>query len=789
MFRARGTRSRKQVDVMANQAFLFDQESDPGRAAIARVVVHLPVEGVFDYRIPRSLDGKVRPGSRVTVNFSGQRVTATCTALSESSEVQDPRELLGLIDSEPLLSPALLDLTRWIAETYQCGWWESIASALPAAARRGGGFRRVLVVRLCLSADETLALAGELLEKRPEQSRCLRILAEEGGRLEANILCRRANVSRSPLETLKKNGQVAFDWIEQERRPITGLAEPDKGEVTLSEEQAVALDAIVRSLDDGGRADFLLFGVTGSGKTEVYLRAIRETVKKGRQAIVLVPEISLTPQTVTRFKNRFDRVAVLHSGLTDAERYAQWRVIRSGRADVVVGARSAIFAPLPRVGLIVVDEEHENSFKQQNTPRYHARAVAIRRGALEGASVVFGTATPSLETWRAAQEGWIRMLRLRSRVGGGTFPDVSVVHMGLQGKRAAGFLSERLRLAVDDTLSRGHQTILFLNRRGYHTAVFCTGCREPVRCPGCEIALTYHRGSNRVICHYCGHEALPPKECPACHAPDLRYIGSGTERVEAEVKRCFEGATVFRMDSDTMATRNAHEIALEKFRKGDVDILIGTQMIAKGLDFPNVTLVGVVSADTSLLLPDFRSAERTFQLISQVAGRAGRGTAAGRVFVQTYSPEHYAIELAVENDFERFAGIELDSRRTLGYPPYGRLLRVVFSAEAESDAMRLATDARRVLDAADLPEGTTILGPARAPLTKISGRFRWHIMVKGRSRKATTLAGLALRMLSREQTAARRGPPQRRGKGAVSGVASAARGPRMQIDVDPLSML
>jgi primosomal protein N' (replication factor Y) len=479
---------------------------------------------------------------------------------------------------------------------------------------------------------------------------------------------------------------------------------------------------------------------------------------------------------VTRFRNRFERVAVLHSGLTDAERYSQWRAIRSGVADVVVGARSAVFAPVPRLGLIVVDEEHETSFKQQNAPRYHARDVALQRGALEGAPVVLGSATPSLEAYGEVRAGRIRLLRLRDRVGGGTFPDVSVLHMGVHAPRGGQYLSEILRSALNDTLAQERQAILFLNRRGYHTAVLCTECSEPVRCERCEIALTYHRRSNRVICHYCGHEELPPTACPACRSARIKYIGSGTERVEAEVMRSFPGAAVLRMDSDTMATRDAHGKALERFRRREVDILIGTQMIAKGLDFPNVTLVGVISADTSLLLPDFRSAERTFQLIAQVAGRTGRGEQAGRVLVQTYNPEHYAVRLAVDESYESFAERELASRQELGYPPFGRLLRAVFSGEAESDAMRLANSAAQAIRNAALPEGTVLLGPARAPLTRISGRYRWHLMVKAPDLEGIRAAGEALRSLPREggrPTAAAQAPPAT----------------RMQVDVDPLSML
>jgi len=754
---------------MGRQAFLFDNDSSQDADAIARIVVHLPVEGLFDYRIPADLREQVLPGVRVRVAFGGRKVIGTCTALCSSSKVQDPKEIIDVVDREPLLSPALIELSRWIATHYQCGWWEALAAALPAVARRGGGLKKVLVVRLTLPLDEAQLLADELLPKRPEQSRCLRILAEEGGRLEAVLLRRRANVSRSPVDTLKKQGHLAFEWIEEERQPRDDMAEPDKGPVQLTGEQERALGEILERLGEPGSARFLLFGVTGSGKTEVYLRAIREVVAQGRQAIVLVPEISLTPQTVARFKHRFDRVAVLHSRLTDAERYTQWLAIRSGRADVVVGARSALFAPVPHLGLIVVDEEHETSFKQQSTPRYHARNVALKRGQLEGAPVVLGSATPSLEAYLEVRAGSMILLELKNRVGGGTFPATTILDLGLQKSRWT-FLTDHLFSALENTLAAGHQAILFLNRRGYHTALFCPRCGEPVRCPECEIALTYHRGSNRVMCHYCGHESFPLVNCPACRTQKLRYIGSGTERVQTEVQRAFPAARILRMDSDTMSTRHAHGEALECFRRREADLLIGTQMIAKGLDFPSVTLVGVISADTSLLLPDFRAAERTFQLIAQVSGRAGRGEQGGRVVVQTYNPDHYAIKLAVDGNYERFVDHELAARKEMGYPPYGRLLRLVVSAEAESDVMRLTRAAADALREASLPEGTRILGPARAPITKISGRFRWHLMVKSPGEQGIAEAGRILKETRRREN-------------------SSLETARMQIDVDPLSML
>ncbi|MBM3986004.1 MAG: primosomal protein N', partial [Planctomycetes bacterium] len=516
----------------------------------------------------------------------------------------------------------------------------------------------------------------------------------------------------------------------------------------------------------GAGRGFLLFGVTGSGKTEVYLQTLSECVARGRQGLVLVPEISLTPQTVRRFRERFERVAVLHSHLTDAERADQWRRIRRGEADVVVGARSAVFAPVPNLGLVILDEEHETTFKQQNVPRYHAREAALERTRLCGAITLLGTATPSLEAWHAAQDGRLSVLRLHERLGGGRNPEIVVVDLKVEQRRGGAFsyITDPLRAAMEDALARDGQVLLFLNRRGWSPVLLCGRCRQALKCPHCSVSMTVHRRANRVICHYCGTERAPPAQCPPCGGP-LHPLGYGTEKVEEEVRQSFLHASVARMDSDTMSGRGSHEQALADFAAGRTRVLIGTQMIAKGLDFPSVLLVGVICADSALFLPDYRAAERTFQLLAQVVGRTGRGPRGGRVVVQAFDPRHVAIRTGVAQDYEAFVAHELPLRLEAGYPPFARLVRVVVHAALEPAARTRATLLADLLRGKPLP-GVEVLGPAPAPIVRIAGQFRWHLVVKCSDDAAV---GAALERLG--------------------GQSAGGRSVRVLVDVDPVGML
>jgi len=469
--------------------------------------------------------------------------------------------------------------------------------------------------------------------------------------------------------------------------------------------------------------------VTGSGKTEVYIQAIEEVVRSGRQAIVLVPEISLTPQTRRRFRSRFDHVAVLHSHLTNSERHWHWKQIAAGEVQVVIGARSAIFAPTPNLGVIVLDEEHDSSFKQDTAPRYHARDVARFRAQQESIPLILGSATPSLESYWQATRGDFELLSLPNRVEDRVLPVVDTIDLRTQAfdKHQRGAISRALERSVRQALEAGGQVILLLNRRGHSTHIQCPACGFVVNCPDCDISLTHHKDIDKVICHYCEYQASSPQRCPDCGFDGIRFGGLGTQRLEIEVKQKFKDHKTLRMDSDTMKRPGSHETALSQFRAGEIDILLGTQMIAKGLDFPNVTLVGVINADTALHLPDFRAGERTFQLVTQVAGRTGRGGKGGRVVVQTFSPDHPSIVAASRHDYNAFVQNELPTREQFGYPPASSLARVIFRGPSETLVEQSADELGEILEAVTSP--IRVLGPAPAPVTKLRGKYRFHLLV------------------------------------------------------------
>jgi primosomal protein N' (replication factor Y) len=511
----------------------------------------------------------------------------------------------------------------------------------------------------------------------------------------------------------------------------------------MTDEQQVACDTITQAISMEQSETFLLRGVTGSGKTEVYLQAIEHCLQLGKQAIVLVPEISLTPQMVERFKSRFgDLVAVLHSRLSAGERLDEWRKIVNNQVKVAIGARSAVFAPFEQLGLIIIDEEHETSYKQEESPKYHARDVAIERARHHQATVVLGTATPSLESYAAVQDRTFTLLEMDQRVFKQEMPSVEIVDM--REELAAGnrsMFSRPLHQAIEDRLTKREQSILLLNRRGHSTFVMCRSCGYTVLCPHCEIAMTYHRQTQLLRCHYCGHADREPKQCPSCSSAHIRYFGTGTQRVEEQLMQQFPGIRVIRMDVDTTSTKGAHEQLLTRFRNKEADVLLGTQMVAKGLDFPDVTLVGVIAADTVLHLPDFRASERTFQLLTQVAGRAGRHTLPGEVVIQTYHPEHYSLTFAKNHDFNGFAEKELDLRAKLNYPPYCKLILVTFSHVRSPIAMQAAQQFIDVFRTQLGGEPITILGPVAAPIAKIKDRYRIQCLIKYRD-ELTVLNGV-----------------------------------------------
>ncbi|MBM4013882.1 MAG: primosomal protein N' [Planctomycetes bacterium] len=721
--------------------FLFpDPPPAPARAAdpaerFARVAVALPVDRALHYRIPPALAADVRVGARVRVRVAGRQVGGTVIAIDAVAEVARVLDLEAVLPADARVEPELIGLCRWVADRYGASLGETLESALPPVVRSGRGVRQIAVVRLAPPfADPARARleATALLARHEKQARLLRLLAEADGAVKEIDLLRRAQVGPSPLQSLVKRGCATRERVEDPGDPAflaapVARAEPPRP----TPEQVAAVRAIELALDARSHRGFLLLGVTGSGKTEVYLRALAAALARGRRGIVLVPEIALTPQTVARFRARFERVALLHSALAEKDRLREWRRIAAGDVDVVIGARSAIFAPIPDLGLILIDEEHEPSFKQQNPPRYHAREVALERARRAGAVVVLGSATPALESWVAARDGRLTLLRLPHRVGGGELPATTILDLShLPFTKHPSLLTDRLRAAIGEVLRRREQAILFLNRRGFARIALCPGCKEAAQCPQCDVALVLHQRAERLICHLCGREQAPSAQCGKCGQPGVRFLGFGTERVESELRREYPRARIARMDSDTTAAQGAHERILGAFARGEHDLLVGTQMIAKGLDFPRVTLVGIVSADTSLSLPDWRASERTFQLVAQVAGRAGRAARGGRVLVQTLHPHHPAITCAVRHDYEAFVASELPLRQETAYPPFSEVVRILVSHPDLARTRAAATKARDKLAPMAGEHGVALLGPAPCPIERVRGRWRWQLLLK-----------------------------------------------------------
>jgi len=606
--------------------------------------------------------------------------------------------------------------------------------------------KRVVRVKSWLS---DLSAREEMFQRASRQREAYEALESSGGSAELAHLLHQGGFSRSVIRGLEEKGVVAVEDTEVLRDPFRGEAPAEPMDHPPTRDQAAVLYALREMLSEPSPSPALLYGVTGSGKTLVYIELLKEVVRTRKQgAIILVPEISLTPQTVSRFRAHFgDEVAVLHSALSEGERFDAWRQLRSGEKRIAVGARSAVFAPIPRLGAIVVDEEHDGSYKQSEGPRYQARDVAIVRAAQVGALCLLGSATPSLESWQNAQNGKFRLLSLPERVGGGVLPPVRVIDLktlwkgqkkgegGQKERLGRGVLSPDLVSGIRERLRRSEQVILLLNRRGYSNFVQCRECGEVWRCLHCSVSLTFHRVTGRLLCHHCRHEEPPPKRCSRCGSEDLSFRGLGTEQVERVVTETFPGARIARMDVDTTSGKWSHHEILGRFGRGEVDILLGTQMISKGLDFPRVTLVGVVNADMGIHLPDFRASERTFQLLSQVAGRTGRGVLGGEVLVQTSLPEHFAVKAALDHDFPTFATRELEERKTPPYPPHTRLVNILVSSPTAEDAAREAERSASWLRAASLSleKGIEVVGPAPAPIEKLHGRWRWHFLLRSSS--------------------------------------------------------
>ena len=624
--------------------------------------------------------------------------------------------------------------------------------------------KTVLAVKFARPIIEIQADLESIRRRAPKQAEILKILISEyragtitDSGMIASELAKRAETNLNTIRALEKKGLVVCESIEIVRDPLSSEQFDSSQPLELNPDQAYALKEILTAIEQnsypppappthprplqggegrGVKKIFLLHGVTASGKTEVYMQALDEVLKRGKRAIILVPEIALTPQTVTRFSARFGRrITVLHSQLSPGERYDQWQRVKSGEVDIVVGPRSAIFAPVENLGLIVIDEEHETTYKQDEPPpRYHAREVAIKRAELVNCVVILGSATPSLESYYKATQGEYRLLNLKNRVDNIAMPPVEIIDMRveLKQKNNRSIFSEHLHDAIEERLALGQQVILFLNRRGFSTYVFCRECGHVEQCERCSISLTYHFDTKLMVCHHCNRECPPPKECPDCFSPYIRYLGLGTQKVEMEIQKAFPTARVARMDTDTTTRKGAHKNILDAFKNGEFDILVGTQMIAKGLDFPNITLVGVINADTALNLPDFRSGERSFNLLTQVAGRSGRSALGGNVIIQTYNPDHYSIQSAQEHDYHRFYQEEIALRASLLYPPFSHAASILLRGEDESlviQAANLLNEQMEMLKEAQFPE-VKIRGPAPAPLAKIKNRYRWHFLLR-----------------------------------------------------------
>jgi len=748
--------------------------ADPTRV-FARVAIPVPLGQAFSYIVPPELQAEVQRGARVLCPFGPRRVLGV--VLEVGSEPPDFPEdklkaLRAVVDSEPVLQDELLSFLQELARYYIAPIGAVIELALPAVERTaaealskresfaveslGRMVQRVSAVEGAEAGAKLGAQAREILEhlrqKGPETTPQL-------GKLWPNA---RAAVKRLEALTL-----VNIERIEAHPDPFFARVPPDTPP-ELTAPQAAAVESIVRSLEAGERQAYLLDGVTASGKTEVYLRAVQRALELGRGAIVLVPEIALTPQLVTRFRARLgDRIAVLHSGLTDIQRHAMWRALRRGELKVAVGARSALFAPVHALGLICVDEEHDGSFKQEEGVRYNARDMALLRAHRAGAACVLGSAAPSLASIALARAGRLQMLKLPARARAtAVLPQVEIVDLRYVGPGPGGdrLLSLTLFRALEACLARNEQAILFLNRRGFAPSLICGSCGEIVRCPNCSVSLTLHRAHGESLqCHYCDYVVEVPQRCAKCGAPKLSEEGSGTERIETTLKQQLPGARIARLDRDVAAGAKSEHV-LERMRAGEIDILVGTQMVTKGHDLPNVTLVGVLNADSALSMPDFRASERTFHLLVQVAGRAGRGDALGKVLIQTRQPEHPAIAFALRHDVPGFIEQEMRDREELRFPPFSRLALVRFDALDEGQALAECGRIAAIVRAA-VPAGVEVLGPTPAPLARLRNRYRFRFVLRAAERKPLRDALLAVAR------------------------ASSHRLVRMAIDVDPVNML
>jgi primosomal protein N' (replication factor Y) len=704
----------------------------------AEIVVDVPVRNVdrvFSYIVPADLFPAIKFGMRVIVPFAGRKVTGYVVGFSGITQVSQEKlkPVLAVLDNEPVITEELWTLARWMKAYYLCTLAQALKCMVSPAVRvKAAGSYTGLWIGF---ADNQLAQVLAKLNRSPKQSAVIKAAAGQPG-LSPKALADQVGVSSATVSALVGKGLLQARTTSVRRNPYpikpTGIPGP-----VLTPEQAYCAGEIIRAIESYQSQVFALHGITGSGKTEIYLNVIARALVLGRKTLITVPEIALTGQMVNTFKERYgDTVAVLHSALSAGERYDEWQRIRNGDSKIVLGTRSAVFAPLSGPGLLIIDEEHEAAYKQDDQARYHAREVALQRAKLSGAVVILGSATMSLESYcRAQKEGPYRYLSIENRIEQKPLPQIKTIDLRAETHKGnPGIFSLALLQKIEEKIRLKEQTILFINRRGFSPIVICRDCGFVLKCPHCDISLTYHSDLT-LRCHYCNYISPVINKCSNCASEQLRFAGTGTQKVEEEIRHIFPSAGVLRMDADTTSRKGAHAEILKNFLDGKADILIGTQMLAKGLNLPNVTLVGVINADTTLHMPDFRAAEKTFQLLTQVAGRAGRGEKPGEVIIQTYNPEHYSIKAALNNSYKDFYAQEMIIRRELGYPPFSRLIRIILSstqsALVQSGAFLLKEcllEAQRDFN----PHGPDILGPAPAPLHKIKEKYRWQIVLKGK---------------------------------------------------------
>ncbi|EKN66380.1 primosome assembly protein PriA [Neobacillus bataviensis LMG 21833] len=748
---------------------------------------------VFDYIIPEQWGGVIQPGMRVIVPFGPRNIQGFVIGLKAESEIKKLREILEPMDLEPVLNKELLELGDWLTDHTLCFKIFAYQVMLPAAlkakyekkvklaadtavtelplqlqpffehedmldweAALKNGIVPLLQKEAAKGQLEVIYLVKERVKKKQQkyvkpsmtlaelskeidripanaekQRQILRFFIENYHEIELRKLVSEVKTSTSTVKALVEKKLLTEFEMEVYRNPFAHRTFERTKPLPLTDAQQTAIAPILDAIERNQHEVFLLYGVTGSGKTEIYLQSIQEVIEKGQEAIVLVPEISLTPQMVNRFKGRFgDLVAVLHSGLSAGEKYDEWRKIQRKEVKVAVGARSAIFAPFENIGIMIIDEEHETSYKQEEMPRYHARDVAIERALNYNCPVVLGSATPSLESFARAQKKVYHLLSLPNRMNNQSLPSVEIIDMReelREGNRS--MFSRKLFEMLKDRIEKKQQSVLFLNKRGHSSFVMCRDCGYVMNCPNCDISLTYHRVNEHMKCHYCGYESYVPKHCPECNSEYIRYFGTGTQKVEEELGKILPEARVIRMDVDTTGKKGSHERLLTDFKDGKADILLGTQMIAKGLDFPNITLVGVLSADTMLHLPDFRASEKTFQLLTQVSGRAGRHQLPGEVIIQTYTPEHYSVVLAGKQDYDLFYQQEMLIRKTRQYPPFYYLSLITVSHE---QLITVVSEMEKVVKhiRSHVSSGTVVLGPAASPIPRINNRYRYQCLIK-----------------------------------------------------------